>query len=99
MLALFAYRVEPHLGQGQVLHCDYLAAIDLLNPRQALGALIQGFRRCAEATGCRTIRVAAPRALGALSAALVDRGYGVEWVGHAIEMGERAETRAKLRCV
>jgi hypothetical protein len=100
ILALFAFHAEPDFGQGSVLHCDYLAAVDMLNPRQALSALIAGFLERAKAAGCRTIRVAAPRALGALSAALVDRGFGVEWIGHGIALDDKpARARPKLRCV
>ncbi|MGE5148047.1 MAG: hypothetical protein ACM3N5_14945 [Candidatus Eiseniibacteriota bacterium] len=99
ILALFAFRVEADLGQDRVMRCDYLAAVDLLNPREALGALIDGFRRCAQDAGCRAVRVAAPRALGALSAALVDHGYSVDWVGHALDLDEDVRARPRLQCV
>jgi hypothetical protein len=97
ILALFAFRVEADLHLGRVLHCDYLAAVDLLNPRQALGVLILGFRRCAETTGCLAIRVVAPRALGALSASLVDSGYDVDWIGHGLTLEDAAAERVGVR--
>ena len=99
ILALFSFRAEAGLDEDRVLHCDYLAAVDLLNPREALGALIQDFQRCAQGAGCHTIRVAAPRAHGTLSAALVDHGYRVDWVGHALEMDQDIGARPRLQCI
>ena len=97
ILTLMEYHVETDLHDGRILRCTCLAAVDLLNPRAALRALVRGIRQCAEAMGCRAIHVTAPRSLGALTTALVDSGFGIDAAGHRLALRQdTAETRAGL---
>ena len=86
ILALFAFRVEPDLIHGCLLHCEYLAAVDLLNPRQALRVLIEAIRQRARLTGCGAIRVATPRTLAALADELSLSGFAGDGVNYALAM-------------
>jgi hypothetical protein len=97
ILTLMEYQVETDLHDGRVLRCTCLAAVDLLNPRAALRALVRAVRHRAEAMDCAAIHVSAPRTLGALSTALVDSGFGIDAAEHRLALREEpAEARASL---
>jgi hypothetical protein len=97
ILALFTFRVDADLVRGFVLQCDYLAAVDLLNPDQALKALVAAFCERARLTGCHAIRVATPRRLNALGVALAEHGFDRDWVDYGLIMEPAWRTAAARR--
>jgi len=97
ILTLMEFQVETDLYDGRILRCTCLAAVDLLNPRAALRALVHAIRRHAEAMACAAIHVSAPRTLGALTTALVDSGFGIDAAEHRLALHEDpAKAQASL---
>ena len=92
ILALYAFRVEPDLRRGALMRCEYIAAIDLLNPRRAMRALIQEIRNRADITGCTAIRIATPHSPGALAAELAENGFARDRTDYVLapDGGQRA---------
>lgn len=84
ILALYVFRVEPDLRRGCVLRCEYLAAVDLLNPRQALIALIEAIRARGYAAGCGAVRVVTPHSQTALVDELGRSGFAGDWGEYAL---------------
>jgi hypothetical protein len=94
ILALYAFRVEPDLLQGRALRCEYLAAVDLLNPRQALRALIEAICQRAHLTGCTAIRIATPHNQEALVAELAKYGFAGGWGDYGLAVDAKQQASA-----
>ncbi len=70
---LFCYRVDKTLGQDRVLIAEYFVAVDLLDPKGVLGALVAELDALGQRLGCNAVRSVvhggAPEVAGGLVAA------------------------------
>jgi hypothetical protein len=70
---LFCYRVDSILGQGRVLIAEYFVAIDLLDTKAVLDALVGELDALGERLGCAAVRSVVhggePELAGGLAAA------------------------------
>jgi hypothetical protein len=53
---LFCYRVDKTLGQGRVLIAEYFVAVDLLDPKGVLAALVAELDALGRRLGCNAVR-------------------------------------------
>ena len=53
---LFCYRVDKPLGQGKVLIAEYFVAVDLLDPKGVLDALVGELDTLGQRLGCNAVR-------------------------------------------
>jgi len=53
---LFCYRVDNTLGQGRVLIAEYFVAVDLLDPKAVLAALVAELDALGQRLGCNAVR-------------------------------------------
>lgn len=53
---LFCYRVEKTLGEGKVLIAEYFVAVDLLDPKAVLAALVEELEALGHRLGCNAVR-------------------------------------------
>ncbi len=53
---LFCYRVDNDLEHGRVLIAEHFVAVDLLDPRAVLAALVEELEALAKRLGCTAIR-------------------------------------------
>lgn len=53
---LFCYRVDKTLGQGKVLIAEYFVAVDLLDPKGVLKALVAELDALGHRLGCNAVR-------------------------------------------
>ncbi len=53
---LFCYRVDKTLGQGKVLIAEYFVAVDLLDPKGVLDALVAELDALGQRLGCKAVR-------------------------------------------
>lgn len=70
---LFCYRVDKTLGQGKVLIAEYFVAVDLLDPKAVLDALVAELDALGRRLGCNAVRSVVhggePELAGGLAAA------------------------------
>jgi hypothetical protein len=70
---LFCYRVDTTLGQGRVLMAEYFVAVDLLDPKAVLDALVAELDALGQRLGCNAVRTVVhggePEITGGLAAA------------------------------
>ena len=70
---LFCYRVDTILGQGRVLIAEYFVAVDLLDPKGVLNALVAELDALGRRLGCNAVRSVVhggePELAGGLAAA------------------------------
>jgi len=53
---LFCYRVDKMLGQGRVLIAEHFVAVDLLDPKSVLTALVAELDALGRRLGCNAVR-------------------------------------------
>ncbi len=53
---LFCYRVDSHLANGRLLIAEHFVAVDLLDPKAVLAALVAELERLGRRLGCDAVR-------------------------------------------
>jgi hypothetical protein len=75
---LFCYRVGNILGQGRVLIAEYFVAIDLLDPKGVLDALVAELDALGQRLGCAAVRSVVHGSERDLAGGLVAAGHAPE---------------------
>ena len=75
---LFCYRVDKTLGQGQVLIAEYFVAVDLLDPKGVLAALVDELDALGHRLGCNAVRSVVHGGEPELAGGLVAAGHAPE---------------------
>lgn len=75
---LFCYRVDKTLGQGRVLIAEYFVAIDLLDPKAVLEALVAELDALGHRLGCDAVRSVVHGGEPVLAGGLAAAGHAPE---------------------
>jgi len=75
---LFCYRVDATLGQGRVLIAEYFVAIDLLDPKGVLDALVAELDDLGQRLACNAVRSLVHGGEPALAVGLAAAGHEPE---------------------
>lgn len=75
---LFCYRVDSTLGQGRVLIAEYFVAIDLLDPKAVLDALVAELDALGRRLDCAAVRSVVHGGEPELAGGLVAAGHAPE---------------------
>ncbi len=75
---LFCYRVDKTLGQGKVLIAEYFVAVDLLDPKGVLEALVGELDTLGQRLGCNAVRSVVHGGEPEVAGGLVAAGHAPE---------------------
>jgi hypothetical protein len=75
---LFCYRVDKTLGQGKVLIAEYFVAVDLLDPKAVLAALVEELDDLGHRLGCNAVRSVVHGGTPEVAGGLVAAGHAPE---------------------
>jgi len=75
---LFCYRVDKTLGQGKVLIAEYFVAVDLLDPKGVLAALVAELDALGNRLGCNAVRSVVHGGEGEIAGPLAAAGHTPE---------------------
>ncbi|MGA3400854.1 MAG: hypothetical protein ABSC95_16675 [Acetobacteraceae bacterium] len=75
---LFCYRVDKTLGQGRVLIAEYFVAVDLLDPKGVLEALVAELDALGQRLGCNAVRSVVHGGEPEVAGGLVAAGHAPE---------------------
>jgi len=91
---LFCYRVDRTLGQGRTLIAEYFVAVDLLNPKGVLEALVTELDALGRRLGCNAVRSVVHGGEQEVAGGLVAAGHAPE----ASLLLKALATETGLRC-
>jgi len=74
LCGLFAYRVEANLEYERAFVVDVIAALDVLDAKAVIRAMIEAVQSRAQRIGCRIIRIRVTRSQGWLARHLENNG-------------------------
>lgn len=75
---LFCYRVDKTLGQGRVLVAEHFVAVDLLDPKAVLEALVAELDALGKRLGCNAVRSVVHGGENEVAGGLVAAGHAPE---------------------
>jgi hypothetical protein len=75
---LFCYRVDKTLAQGKVLIAEYFVAVDLLDPKGVLAALVAELDALGRRLGCNAVRSVVHGGEQEVAGGLVAAGHAPE---------------------
>lgn len=75
---LFSYRKEQELGRGPVLVASHFVALDILDPRPVLAALVRELEALAPRLGCAAMRVSVGKDAADVALELARAGHRQE---------------------
>ncbi|HUB13105.1 MAG TPA: hypothetical protein VMB34_14230 [Acetobacteraceae bacterium] len=75
---LFCYRVDKTLGQGRVLIAEYFVAVDLLDPKAVLAALVEELDALGRRLNCNAVRSVVHGGEPEIAGGLVAAGHAPE---------------------
>lgn len=95
---LFCYRVDKTLAQGKVLIAEYFVAIDLLDPKAVLAALVEELEALGQRLGCAAVRSVVHGGEREVAGGLVAAGHAPEASLLLKALAAGAEGRRKQAC-
>jgi hypothetical protein len=78
LCGLFVYRVEADLSYGRAFVVDVVAALDVVDTRAVIGAILEAAQAMADRLRCRILRIRITSNQTALAAYLQEAGLGLE---------------------